>query len=33
MNIMEDILKVRTCIEMLANDIKIYTVNQCMFHS
>jgi len=27
MNIMEEIFEIRSCIEILANDIKIYTVD------
>jgi len=28
MNIIEEILEIRSCIEILANDIKIYTTDQ-----
>jgi len=34
MNVMEDIFQIRSCVEILANDIKIYTVDQYnMFYS
>jgi len=33
MNVMEEIFEIRSCIEILANDIKVYTVDQYMFYS
>jgi len=33
MNIMEETFENRSCVEILANDIKIYTIYQCMFYS
>jgi len=33
MNIMEEIFEIRSCIEILAHDIKIYTTDQRMFYS
>ena len=32
MNIMEEIFQTKSCIEILANDFKIYTIYQYMFH-
>jgi len=31
MNIMEEIFQIRSCIEILTNDNKIYTTDQYMF--
>ena len=33
MNIMEEIFQIRSCIEILVNDIKIYTTDQYMLYS
>jgi len=33
MNIMEEIFEIRSCIEILQNDIKVDTTDQCMFYS
>jgi len=33
MNIMKEISQIRSCIEILANDIKIDTTDQDMFYS
>jgi len=30
---MEKMFEIRSCIEILANDIKIYTIDQYMFYS
>jgi len=30
---MEAIIEIRSCVEILANDIKIYTIYQCMLYS
>ena len=32
-DIIEDIFEIRSCIEILANDIEIYTIVQYMFYS
>jgi len=32
LNIMEQIFEIRSCIEILPNDIKIYTIDQYMFY-
>jgi len=32
-NIMEDIFQIKSCIEILVNDIKIDTTDQYIFHS
>jgi len=29
MNVMEEIFEIRSCIEILANDIKVNTADQC----
>ena len=29
MNVMEEIFEIRSCIEILANDIKVDTADQC----
>jgi len=31
MNVMEEIFEIRSCIEILANDIKIYTTDQSVY--
>jgi len=33
MNVMEEIFEIRSCIEILANDVKIDTTDQYMFYS
>jgi len=33
MNVVEEIFEIRSCIEILANDIKIYVTDQYMFKS
>ena len=33
MNVMEEIFKIRKCIEILANDVKVDTADQYMFYS
>jgi len=33
MKVMEEIFDIRSCTEILANDIKIYTTDQFMFYS
>jgi len=33
MNVMEEIFEIRSCIEILANDIKVNTANEYMLHS
>jgi len=33
MNVIEEIFDIRSCIEILVNDIKIYTVDQYTFYS
>jgi len=32
-NITEEIFDIRSWVEIVANDIKIYTIYQCMFYS
>jgi len=32
MNIMEEMFEIRSCIEILANDIKINKTDQCVFY-
>jgi len=33
MNIIEEIFQIGSCVEILANDIKMYTTDQYMFYS
>jgi len=33
MNVMEEIFEIRSCIEILANDIKVDTANEYMLYS
>ena len=33
MNVMEEIFEIRSCIEILANDIKVNTTDECMLYS
>ena len=33
MNIMEEIFQIRSCIEILANDMKVDTTDQYLFYS
>jgi len=33
MNLLEEIFEIRSRIEILANDIKVYTADQYMFYS
>jgi len=33
MNVMKEIFEIRSCIEILANDIKVDTADQNMFYS
>jgi len=33
MNTKEEIFEIRSCIEILTNDIKVYTIDQHMFYS
>jgi len=33
MNVMEEIFEIRSCIEILVNDIKVDTADQYMFYS
>jgi len=33
MNVIEEIFEIRSCTEILTNDVKIYTTDQYMFYS